>query len=209
MSTRASTTSSGPGCSGPTASSPSASLTKSIVHPPLRRAPEPDRRRLQRRRAGNRPSPSRDGASSATTKIVLFLGRITMQKGPEYFIRRPPACWRSMDNVKFVVAGSGDMAVRMIEDSPPHGHRPQGPVHRLPPRRDVDRVFRMADCYVMPSVSEPFGIAAARGHAQRCARHRQSKQSGVSEVLTHASRSTSGTSTRWPTRSSPSSATRP
>ena len=45
---------------------------------------------------------------SSRDKIVLFLGRITMQKGPEYFVRAPRSvCWRRYENVKFLVAGNG------------------------------------------------------------------------------------------------------
>jgi glycogen(starch) synthase len=43
----------------------------------------------------------------------------------------------------------------------------------------------MADCYVMPSVSEPFGIAPLEA-IQRDTPVIISKQSGVSEVLSHA-----------------------
>lgn len=118
-------------------------------------------------------------------KIVLFLGRITMQKGPEYFIRAAKRVLEKMDNVKFVVAGSGDMAVRMIEDAAALGIGHKVLFTGFLRGRDVDRVFAMADCYVMPSVSEPFGIApleAMRNDTPVII----SKQSGVSEVLTHA-----------------------
>src|SRR5439155_6915951 len=47
-------------------------------------------------------------------KIVLFLGRITMQKGPEYFLAAAKKVLDVMDNVKFVMAGSGDMIRRTI-----------------------------------------------------------------------------------------------
>lgn len=118
-------------------------------------------------------------------RIVLFLGRITMQKGPEYFIRAAKRVLEKVPNAKFVVAGSGDMAVSMIEEA---AHLGIG--HRILftgflRGKDVDRVFRMADVYVMPSVSEPFGIApleAMRNDVPVII----SKQSGVSEVLTHA-----------------------
>ncbi|MBX3357801.1 MAG: glycosyltransferase [Phycisphaeraceae bacterium] len=117
-------------------------------------------------------------------KIVLFLGRITMQKGPEYFIRAAKRVLEKVPEAKFVVAGSGDMAVRMIEEAA-HlgiGHRVLFTGFLRGPQ--VDRIFRMADCYVMPSVSEPFGIApleAMRNDVPAII----SKQSGVSEVLTH------------------------
>jgi glycosyltransferase involved in cell wall biosynthesis len=131
------------------------------------------------------PSPQAGSRINPKDKIVLFLGRITMQKGPEYFIDAAKLVLEKMPNVKFLVAGSGDMARGMIEQAAEHGigHKVlftgflRGP--------DVARVFRMADLYVMPSVSEPFGIAPleAMSHDTPVL---ISKQSGVSEVLTHA-----------------------
>ncbi len=118
-------------------------------------------------------------------RIVLFLGRITMQKGPEYFIEAAKRVLEKEDHVKFVVAGSGDMAVRMIEHAAAIGIGHKVLFTGFLRGRDVDRVYRMADCYVMPSVSEPFGIApleAMRNDVPVIV----SKQSGVSEVLTHA-----------------------
>jgi len=118
-------------------------------------------------------------------KIVLFVGRITMQKGPEYFLAAAKKVLEVMDNVKFVMAGSGDMIRRMIELAAAMGigHRVTftGFLHG----EDLDRVFQMADLYVMPSVSEPFGLAPleALSHDVPVL---ISKQSGVSEVLTHA-----------------------
>ncbi|MFK7759282.1 MAG: glycosyltransferase family 4 protein [Phycisphaerales bacterium] len=118
-------------------------------------------------------------------KIVLFLGRITMQKGPEFFIRAAKRVLEKNDKVKFVVAGSGDMAVSMIEDAAAHGIGHKVLFTGFLRGRDVDRVFSMADCFVMPSVSEPFGIApleAMRNDTPVIV----SNQSGVAEVLTHA-----------------------
>jgi glycogen(starch) synthase len=117
-------------------------------------------------------------------KIVLFLGRITMQKGPEYFLMAAKKVLEVMDNVKFVMAGSGDMMSRTIEMAAAMGigHKVlfTGFLHG----QDVKKVFEMADLYVMPSVSEPFGIAPleALNHDVPVL---ISKQSGVAEVLTH------------------------
>ncbi len=118
-------------------------------------------------------------------KIVLFLGRITMQKGPEYFIAAAQRVLEKMDNVKFVVAGSGDMAMRMIEMAAALGIGHKVLFTGFLRGRDVDRVFSMADCYVMPSVSEPFGIAPLEAISHDVPVI-ISKQSGVAEVLTHA-----------------------
>jgi len=129
--------------------------------------------------------PHVDAAIEKRDRIVLFLGRITMQKGPEYFIEAAKRVLEKEEHVKFVVAGSGDMAVRMIEHAAAIGIGHKVLFTGFLRGRDVDRVYRMADCYVMPSVSEPFGIApleAMRNDVPVIV----SKQSGVSEVLTHA-----------------------
>jgi glycogen(starch) synthase len=118
-------------------------------------------------------------------KIVLFLGRITMQKGPEYFLAAAKKVLEVMDNVKFVMAGSGDMIRRTIEMAAKMGIGHKVLFTGFLRGGDVEKVFRMADLYVMPSVSEPFGIAPleAMSHDVPVI---ISKQSGVSEVLTHA-----------------------
>jgi len=118
-------------------------------------------------------------------KIVLFLGRITMQKGPEYFLAAAKKVLEVMDNVKFVMAGSGDMIRRTIEMAASMGIGHKVLFTGFLRGGDVEKVFKMADLYVMPSVSEPFGIAPleAMSHDVPVI---ISKQSGVSEVLTHA-----------------------
>ncbi|HXE53317.1 MAG TPA: glycosyltransferase [Tepidisphaeraceae bacterium] len=118
-------------------------------------------------------------------KIVLFLGRITLQKGPEYFLAAAKKVLEVMDNVKFVMAGSGDMIRRTIEMAASMGIGHKVLFTGFLRGADVEKVFKMADLYVMPSVSEPFGIAPleAMSHDVPVI---ISKQSGVSEVLTHA-----------------------
>jgi glycosyltransferase involved in cell wall biosynthesis len=118
-------------------------------------------------------------------KIVLFLGRITMQKGPEYFLAAAKKVLEVMDNVKFVMAGSGDMIRRTIEMAASMGIGHKVLFTGFLRGNDVEKVFKMADLYVMPSVSEPFGIAPleAMSHDVPVI---ISKQSGVSEVVQNA-----------------------
>ncbi len=118
-------------------------------------------------------------------KIVLFLGRITQQKGPEYFLAAAKKVLEVMDNVKFVMAGGGDLIRRIIEMASEMGIGHKVLFTGFLRGNDVERVFKMADLYVMPSVSEPFGIAPleAMSHDVPVL---ISKQSGVSEVLSHA-----------------------
>jgi glycogen(starch) synthase len=122
---------------------------------------------------------------SRDEKIVLFLGRITMQKGPEYFLAAAKRVLEVMDNVRFIMAGSGDMIRRMIELAADMGIGHKVLFTGFLRGDDVRRVFRMADLYVMPSVSEPFGIAPLEALANDVP-VLISKQSGVSEVLSHA-----------------------
>ncbi len=117
-------------------------------------------------------------------KVVLFLGRITMQKGPDYFIAAAKKVLEHVENVKFVMAGSGDMARRMIEMAAEYGIGHKVLFTGFLRGADVDRAFRLADLFVMPSVSEPFGLVpleALRNDIPVII----SKQSGVAEVLNH------------------------
>ncbi|MGB2937098.1 MAG: glycosyltransferase [Phycisphaerae bacterium] len=131
------------------------------------------------------PIPHRMERIEKDDRIVLFVGRITMQKGPEYFLAAAKKVLEVMDNVKFVMAGSGDMIKRMIELAAALGIGHRVTFTGFLRGEDLDRVFQMADLYVMPSVSEPFGLAPleALSHDVPVL---ISKQSGVSEVLTHA-----------------------
>jgi glycogen(starch) synthase len=118
-------------------------------------------------------------------KIVLFLGRITMQKGPEYFLQAAKKVLGLMENVKFVMAGSGDLMQRAVEMAAELGIGQKVLFTGFLHGEEVQKIYKMADLYVMPSVSEPFGIAPleALGNDVPVI---ISKQSGVSEVLKHA-----------------------
>jgi glycosyltransferase involved in cell wall biosynthesis len=133
---------------------------------------------------GNTPTPVPQ-AIDRDEKLVLFLGRITMQKGPEYFLGAAKKVLQVIENVRFVMAGSGDMVRRTIEMAAEMGIGHKVLFTGFLRGGDVDRVFRMADLYVMPSVSEPFGIAPLEAMSNDVPVI-ISKQSGVSEVLTHA-----------------------
>ena len=117
-------------------------------------------------------------------KIVLFLGRVTMQKGPEYFLRAAKKVVEKYKNVRFVMAGSGDMITQCIREVAELGIGRYVAFTGFLRGHDVDRIFSMADLYVMPSVSEPFGIAPLEALSHNVPVI-ISKQSGVSEVLSH------------------------
>jgi len=118
-------------------------------------------------------------------KIVTFLGRITMQKGPEYFIEVANKVLQRMDNVRFVMAGSGDMMNKMIARAAKLKIMDKFHFTGFLSGDDVFRMFYMSDVYVMPSISEPFGISpleAMQSNVPVIISH----QSGVAEILNHA-----------------------
>ncbi|OHB66309.1 MAG: hypothetical protein A2Y77_06630 [Planctomycetes bacterium RBG_13_62_9] len=118
-------------------------------------------------------------------KTVLFLGRVTMQKGPEYFLFAAKRVLEKMDNVKFVMAGDGDMLYRSIELAANLGIGHRVFFTRFLRGADVDRAYQMADLYVMPSVSEPFGIAPLEA-LQHNVPVLVSKTSGIAETFRNA-----------------------
>jgi glycosyltransferase involved in cell wall biosynthesis len=118
-------------------------------------------------------------------KIVTFLGRVTLQKGPEYFIEAAYKVLQKMSNVRFVMAGSGEMLNRMITRVAALKIADRFFFTGFLKGDDVYKMFSLSDVYVMPSVSEPFGISPLEA-MQAGVPTIISYQSGVSEVLTHA-----------------------
>jgi glycosyltransferase involved in cell wall biosynthesis len=117
--------------------------------------------------------------------IVLFLGRVTFQKGPDYFLEAAARVLAVEPNVKFVVSGSGDMLPRVVEQAAQLGIARNVHFTGFLRGKDVERMYAMADIYVMPSVSEPFGISPLEAMASDVPVI-VSNQSGVSEVVRHA-----------------------
>jgi glycosyltransferase involved in cell wall biosynthesis len=120
-----------------------------------------------------------------TDKVVTFLGRVTMQKGPEYFIQAAHKVLQKMDNVRFVMAGSGELLEKMIHWTSALGISDRFHYTGFLKGDDVFRMFSISDVYVMPSVSEPFGISpleAMQANVPSIISH----QSGVAEILRYA-----------------------
>ena len=118
-------------------------------------------------------------------KVVTFLGRITFQKGPEYFIEAAHKVLKRYPGVRFVMAGSGDMLAQSIRRVAQLKMATHFHFTGFLKGDDVQKMFRYSDVYVMPSVSEPFGISpleAMRSGVPSII----SKQSGVAEVLKHS-----------------------
>ena len=118
-------------------------------------------------------------------KVVTFLGRVTYQKGPDYFVEAAHKVLKRDKNVRFVMAGSGDLLNRMVRRIAKLKMGTRFHFTGFLAGSEVETMFAMSDVYVMPSVFEPFGISpleAMRSNVPVVI----SKQSGVSEVLQHA-----------------------
>ncbi len=121
-----------------------------------------------------------------TGKLVLFAGRITQQKGPEFFLHAAKKVLEYEPSTKFAIIGPGDLVPRIIELRKELGIEENVLITgKKYSREEADKYYSMADVFVMPSVSEPFGIvpleAVSKGTAVVV-----SKQSGISEVLDHS-----------------------
>ncbi|MFT4553438.1 MAG: glycogen(starch) synthase [Chlamydiales bacterium] len=135
------------------------------------------------------PSPKKDDGSINPPslkrhKMVLFLGRVTYQKGPDYFVEAAARVLEVFPDTHFVMAGKGDMLTQLIERVAELHMGRKFHFTGFLDGDDVHKMFSLADVYVMPSVSEPFGISALEAISHNVPVI-VSRQSGVSEVLRH------------------------
>lgn len=117
-------------------------------------------------------------------KMVLFLGRLAQQKGPHYFIELARKILARRKDVHFVIAGTGGLMPEIVESVAKHRLGRYIHFTGFLDKKRVKRIYRMADVYVMPSVSEPFGLSCLEALSHNVPVV-ISKQSGVSEVLHH------------------------
>ncbi|MBO8473847.1 MAG: glycosyltransferase family 4 protein [Bacteroidetes bacterium] len=118
-------------------------------------------------------------------KVVTFLGRVTYQKGPEYFIEAAAKVLKRCPHVRFVMAGNGDMLNRCIRHVARLGISDKFHFTGFLRGKEVQKMFALSDVYVMPSISEPFGISPLEA-MQTYVPSVISKQSGCAEILKYA-----------------------
>jgi glycosyltransferase involved in cell wall biosynthesis len=118
-------------------------------------------------------------------RIVTFLGRITYQKGPQYFVEAARKVLEQCPDTHFVVVGSGDLLPQMIERVAQLKMSSRFHFTGFLKGESIDKIWSISNVYVMPSVSEPFGIAPLEA-IQSKVPVIVSNQSGVAEVMPHA-----------------------
>lgn len=117
--------------------------------------------------------------------VILFLGRITLQKGPDYFLDMAQRVLQTHPDARFIMAGTGDMSRKLLRRSASLRLKNRFLFTGFLNRKQVESVLRASDIYVLPSVSEPFGISPLEAMAYGITSI-ISKQSGVAEVVKHA-----------------------
>jgi glycosyltransferase involved in cell wall biosynthesis len=140
-----------------------------VVHNAAPEDPEPDEDVVPRRRRAHLP-------------VVLFLGRITPQKGPDIFLEAARRVLAQLPGTRFVMAGDGESLPRSIEHAAELGLARAVRFTGFLEPAGVAHVYGQADVFVLSSVSEPFGLTPLEA-----LRHGVpvivSRQSGVAEVL--------------------------
>ncbi len=131
------------------------------------------------------PSENIHKVKEAGKKIVLFVGRLTIQKGPDYFVKAAKKICDFSEDVYFVISGSGDMEYQLIEEVARMGISDRVLFTGFLREKELSEIYRMADLFVMPSVSEPFGMTPLESLINGTP-VLISNQSGVSEVISHA-----------------------
>lgn len=116
--------------------------------------------------------------------IVIFVGRITLQKGPDYFVSAAHKALSVNKNIVFVVAGDGDMRHRIVARAAELGIADSFLFAGFLRGEELSKLYKSADLFVMPSVSEPFGLTALEA-LQHGTPALISRQSGASELLTN------------------------
>lgn len=132
---------------------------------------------------GIEPKPVTRKKHKLKDKIVVFLGRITHQKGPRFLLETAEKVANAYTRVKFVVAGTGDQFAQLLESTAFKKLGKKFIFTGFLSKQKVDELLEMADVYFMPSVSEPFGLTALEA-AQHFVPGVLSRQSGAGEVIT-------------------------
>jgi glycosyltransferase involved in cell wall biosynthesis len=120
-------------------------------------------------------------------KVVLYLSRVSRQKGPMSFIRAAKRVLDQDRSVRFVVAGKGEMIPEMLRFCIQNGIMENVTFTGFVPDAEAQKLYERADVYVLPSVSEPFGISVLEAMTSGCPTI-VSKTTGVGEALTHVLR---------------------
>lgn len=117
--------------------------------------------------------------------VIVFMGRLTMQKGAEYFLSLANQVLSKLTDALFVIAGNGDQYHSLILKNAQMHLSANLLFAGFVRGKQKDILLDRANVFVMPSLSEPFGLVALEA-AQRNTPVIISKNSGVAEVMPSA-----------------------
>lgn len=118
-------------------------------------------------------------------QLVVFAGRLTYQKGVKYLLEAAKHVIKHNENALFIIAGTGDLETHLLYESGRHGISNKVLFTGNLAKKELQSLYQAADLFVMPSISEPFGLVALEAGSQNTPLI-ISKTSGASEVLNHA-----------------------
>jgi glycosyltransferase involved in cell wall biosynthesis len=147
--------------------------------------PENQNPKKTRKTSKSPPKSAKKRKIAPKDKIITFVGRMTFQKGPDYFVRAAKRVIDVLPNTRFVMAGTGDMYYRMIDMAAGMGMGSHFHYTGFLDNAGVSKLYNISDLYIMPSVSEPFGITPLEAMLHKVPVI-ISKQSGVSEIVQNA-----------------------
>ncbi|MCX6814785.1 MAG: glycosyltransferase family 4 protein [Candidatus Aenigmarchaeota archaeon] len=91
--------------------------------------------------------------------VVLFLGRLSQQKGVEYLIYSAKSVLEKIPEARFVIAGEGHLKGNLKAFSTHMGLDGKVIFPGFVPEKDLSSYYSAADVFVYPSIFEPFGIS--------------------------------------------------
>jgi glycosyltransferase involved in cell wall biosynthesis len=103
-------------------------------------------------------------------RVLLFLGRVHPKKQPEVAIRALALVRREVPNTVLAIAGPGERRYLDALAAMADAHRLSGAVHFLGMLRgrEVQEAYAAASAFLLPSLQENFGLAAAEAMAAGC-----------------------------------------
>jgi glycosyltransferase involved in cell wall biosynthesis len=118
-------------------------------------------------------------------QVIFNVGRVVYEKGVHVLVKALPAVLAQQPSAKVVIAGKGPELEALRSMAWQLGVGEKVRFTGFISDEDRDRLFKIADCAVFPSLYEPFGIVALEAMAAKCPVV-VSEVGGLQDVVQHA-----------------------